>query len=236
MKKLIIPAIVLLAGFVFYNYGSKILGTSAPSKPILPNVQPLQLNNQPIVPELPASITSIKSSEELVHVVANVGMETFSITPINKNWNESNTAPCAGSSRNLSKHERNFSPEREIWLDMFLTHNARAAFIAGERNYPVGTVVLKKKYVRDYDQKKPDIFVQTPILYTGMLKRESGYNSECGDWEFFTVDGDAENLTSRGKLSKCMNCHKNYAKSDFVTTTLGDTELGWDLSFGKVKK
>ena len=34
-------------------------------------------------------------------------------------------------------------------------------------------------------------------LYTGMLKREKGYNPDAGDWEFFTLDSKAMLVTAR---------------------------------------
>jgi hypothetical protein len=54
-------------------------------------------------------------------------------------------------------------------------------------------------------------------LFTGMYKREKGYYPEVGDWEFFTVDAGATKILDRGKLQSCAECHKGYAKSDFIT-------------------
>ncbi|HXB59867.1 MAG TPA: hypothetical protein VNU95_09890, partial [Candidatus Acidoferrales bacterium] len=54
-------------------------------------------------------------------------------------------------------------------------------------------------------------------LFTGMIKREVGYNPECGNWEFFTLPGDASKISARGKIQNCMECHKAYKSSDFVT-------------------
>jgi hypothetical protein len=50
-----------------------------------------------------------------------------------------------------------------------------------------------------------------------MIKREKGYNPECGDWEFFTLTADATKMTARGRLQSCMDCHVEYSESDFVT-------------------
>ena len=76
-------------------------------------------------------------------------------------------------------------------------------------SFPVGSVILK--------QKLDATNTQTVVLYTGMLKREKGYSPDCGDWEFFTLSGDARIVTSRGRLESCMACHKEYSRSDFVT-------------------
>jgi hypothetical protein len=75
--------------------------------------------------------------------------------------------------------------------------------------FPIGTVILK--------QKLADAASRQAILYTGMLKRETSYNPECGNWEFFTITGGGEAVTSRGRMESCMDCHKQYSRSDFVT-------------------
>lgn len=71
------------------------------------------------------------------------------------------------------------------------------------------TIILKQKLATPRST--------TPELYTGMLKREKGFNPACGDWEFFTMSGDAQAVTARGRIESCMDCHKRYPQSDFVT-------------------
>jgi hypothetical protein len=75
--------------------------------------------------------------------------------------------------------------------------------------FPPGAVVLKQKF--------EDSSARKTVLYTGMLKREAGYNPDCGDWEFFTLSGDRRSITARGRLETCMACHRDYAHSDYVT-------------------
>ena len=79
--------------------------------------------------------------------------------------------------------------------------------------FPEGTMILKEKIghagdtaINKYGQ---------PELFTVMLKREKGYNSECGDWEFATVEVKTSKI-ERGKTPSCMGCHKNYKGTDFV--------------------
>lgn len=77
--------------------------------------------------------------------------------------------------------------------------------------FPEGSVLLKEKF---------DPWNHEQIeLFTGMLKREKDFAPEVGDWEFFTIDGTATHVTSRGKLDSCIACHRDYADSDFVTKT-----------------
>ena len=75
--------------------------------------------------------------------------------------------------------------------------------------FPVGSLIVKEKLAPATPTE--------PELFTGMLKRAEGFAPEVGDWEFFTVDGTAENVTARGKLESCIGCHQEYKDSDFVT-------------------
>jgi hypothetical protein len=79
-----------------------------------------------------------------------------------------------------------------------------------EEHYPLpeGTIILKEKFASHE--------AASPELYTGMLKRENGYNPKAGDWEFFTLTGDRQAITSRGRIDSCMDCHQSRAKSDFL--------------------
>jgi len=75
--------------------------------------------------------------------------------------------------------------------------------------FAVGTVVVKEKL--------PARDSQSPELLTVMIKREKGFNPEVGDWEFATVNGDATEVTSQGKLESCQACHIGYKQNDFIT-------------------
>lgn len=101
------------------------------------------------------------------------------------------------------------NPHRENYVHVFTSTNAVEAMQSRTNTFPQGSLILKEKL--SY------IGGQHTELFTGMLKREPGYNPECGDWEFFTVSADAKKVTSRGKLQQCMDCHVEYAERDFVT-------------------
>jgi hypothetical protein len=81
--------------------------------------------------------------------------------------------------------------------------------LSGKGTYPEGTMILKQK-LSDAEGRRTD-------LYTGMLKREKGYNSTIGDWEFFVLDSKATAVTSAGKIESCIRCHKAYRDTDFVS-------------------
>lgn len=95
------------------------------------------------------------------------------------------------------------------YIHVYVTTNGAAAMQEQAAVFPLGTVILKQKF--------PEAIGRSPELYTGMLKREAGYNPDCGDWEFFTVNGAGTAVTARGRIKSCMECHRDYAASDFVT-------------------
>lgn len=101
------------------------------------------------------------------------------------------------------------SPHGDHWIHVFVSRDGRKALMSGKETYPVGTLILKQKFV-DALGKRTD-------FYTGMRKREVGYSPQLGDWEFFTLDSTAKKVTSQGKIAACMNCHRQYAQSDFVS-------------------
>jgi hypothetical protein len=97
-----------------------------------------------------------------------------------------------------------------VFVHIFVTTNAVSTIVGTNFNkpYPVGTMVLKQKLA---EKSSTDA-----LLYTGMLKRETGYNPDCGDWEFFTISADEKKIPSRGRLESCMDCHRHYFRSDFI--------------------
>jgi hypothetical protein len=99
--------------------------------------------------------------------------------------------------------------EKDAEIHVYVSPEGLPGFSKGIEKFPMGTLVLKEKFTGTN--------APTPELYTGMLKRESGYNPKAGDWEFFTLTGDRSSVTSRGKIDACMDCHQQYARTDFIT-------------------
>ncbi len=104
------------------------------------------------------------------------------------------------------------NPHLEKYARLYVDKAGRAATEGHEPVHPAGTVILKEKLPAAADGPGAE-----PELFTGMLKREKGFNTAGGDWEFFTVTGDAAKVSSRGQLKTCMECHQDHAATDFVT-------------------
>jgi len=103
------------------------------------------------------------------------------------------------------------TPHNGHWIDVSVSPAGSKVLRSGKGTYPVGTYLLKAKYLES-GRKKTDFF-------TGMRKRSKGYNPEVGDWEFFTLDRSGSTVTARGKIESCVGCHKQYPATDFVART-----------------
>lgn len=114
---------------------------------------------------------------------------------------------CGYLPKNLADHTT-LTGKQDAAILVYVSPEAANAFTEEHYPLPEGTIVLKEKF------SSPD--AASPELYTGMLKREKGYNPKAGDWEFFTLTGDRGAITSRGRTDSCMDCHQQYAKSDFL--------------------
>jgi hypothetical protein len=101
------------------------------------------------------------------------------------------------------------NPHTGHWIHVFVTQGGYDAMRSGKGVYPKGTLILKQKFM-DAAASKTDVF-------TGMLKREKGYNAEAGDWEFFVVNSNATTVRAAGRLESCIDCHAPFHSSDFVS-------------------
>lgn len=73
--------------------------------------------------------------------------------------------------------------------------------------FPVGTMIVRERLLTL--STPPDVLVV-------MIKREKQFNPKANGWEFLTVSGDATKIVKREKGGKCLNCHVQAAKDDFV--------------------
>jgi len=106
-----------------------------------------------------------------------------------------------------------FGAEREVEragpharaLVHLYSHGVDAAvFASPERQFPVGTIVVKEKLA-------PDL---TATGVGGMQKMEPGYDPEGGDWLYFY--GSRSSGFTSGRLDTCRSCHLRAKESDFV--------------------
>jgi hypothetical protein len=110
------------------------------------------------------------------------------------------------------------SPHLNKYISVYVNEIGRAAMMTQRTpRFPTGSMIVKEKLSSQAST--------TPELLTAMVKREQGFNPESGDWEYVVLNGSAEEITERGKLRSCQDCHHVYQRSDFVTRTYLPAEI-----------
>ncbi|MFI4861108.1 MAG: cytochrome P460 family protein [Phycisphaerales bacterium JB063] len=80
---------------------------------------------------------------------------------------------------------------------------------------PVGSVVVKEKHEGPIEAQN----APSPVALGVMIKREPGYDTQHGDWEYAYIDLDTQgNPTevTRGKIATCIDCHTGRDRSDYL--------------------
>jgi cytochrome P460 len=104
------------------------------------------------------------------------------------------------------------NPHREKYITVYVNAIGRDAMMEKLKPiFAVGSVIVKEKL--------PERSSQSPELLTVMIKREKGFNSETGDWEYMAVDGTGSKVEARGKLKNCQRCHLDQPKTDYIFRT-----------------
>jgi hypothetical protein len=60
---------------------------------------------------------------------------------------------------------------------------------------------------------------EKPFAVAAMVKREAGYDTEHGDWEYVYTTLGEKSETQRGKLDACIACHRIKARQDYLYGT-----------------
>ncbi len=79
-------------------------------------------------------------------------------------------------------------------------------------NYLEGTLFAKETYT--FDDQGNKMYPEAMGLL-GMIKRESGFDTDGGDWEYFNINpDDLSTLASGANLGSCKGCHTNATGDD----------------------
>ncbi len=104
------------------------------------------------------------------------------------------------------------SPHSNRYISVYVNGKGQDAMMKQrEPSFPAGSIIVKQKLL--YSAAK------SPELLTVMIKREPGYDSASGDWEYLVMDGTATKISERGRLQSCNSCHTAYRPNDYVTRT-----------------
>jgi len=60
---------------------------------------------------------------------------------------------------------------------------------------------------------------KSPTAVAAMVKRDAGYDSAHGDWEYVYTTLGEKPETQRGKLDTCITCHRIRAGQDYLFRT-----------------
>ena len=121
---------------------------------------------------------------------------------------DSTAALCVTIPRAQHKIHDGFA--EPAYCHVYVNTTARAVIMAGKGRYPAGSLIVKSKFRNKDASEKIE-------LYTVMRKRDVGYDTKNGDWEYSVVDGRTRRVLARGTIESCINCHAEYKSTDYVT-------------------
>jgi hypothetical protein len=144
-----------------------------------------------------------------------------------KNWVRVNDSPiilppkiaalCRLASPEEVAAEKN-NPHRQKYLTVYVNEIGSHAMLEAKTPiFAIGSIIVKEKL--------PSKTSESPELLTVMIKREAGYSSAHGDWEYLVLDGKASKIEARGQMANCMSCHESEKDTDYVFRTYRPDDL-----------
>lgn len=144
-----------------------------------------------------------ESPQLLSHVVARLN-QLHRVTDQPHAMEDSTAALCV-LTFNPNIHEGSGDP---AFCHVYVNVDAKEPMESGTA-YPHGAVIVKEKFASEAAEEA--------ILYTVMRKMAAGYDPDHGDWEYAVLDGKNKRVLARGRIESCIECHRTYASTDFVT-------------------
>jgi len=105
-------------------------------------------------------------------------------------------------------------PHAHSTIRIYMNDVSRASFLAGGSTYPVGSVIVKEKKFLAFQSEGKAEQVDRGNGVGGMVKRQFGYDSDNGDWEYFYFDS-LDDIES-GRIATCIACHRQTRDTDYV--------------------
>jgi hypothetical protein len=115
---------------------------------------------------------------------------------------------CISRSSFIENARERSGPHAFSKINIYMNDSAADAFAAGSTSYPTGSVVVKEKLGSTVD----DLGATDGV--GGMVKRETGYDPDHGDWEYFYFD-TPDNIET-GRIESCVQCHERAKATDYV--------------------
>lgn len=121
---------------------------------------------------------------------------------------------CVGASKEMVDAARvDHGPHANSSVSIFMNESAADAY-TNKSNYPVGAIIVKEKQRHGYRANGLSEWQDTADGVGGMVKRDKGFDSANGDWEYFYFE-TINNIES-GRLSGCIECHSKAKETDYV--------------------
>ena len=118
------------------------------------------------------------------------------------------SALCAPATLKQSASTAKESPHRQYFLRAYVNDIGEKQFLHKANPYmPVGTIIVKEKLASVADKHH--------VLCTVMTKRERGYDSTHGDWEYSLVDANGT-VKEKGRITRCISCHDEQKSTDYL--------------------
>ncbi|HEY6167872.1 MAG TPA: cytochrome P460 family protein [Verrucomicrobiae bacterium] len=103
------------------------------------------------------------------------------------------------------------SPHYVPFIQLYANPTAwTASWNSNTRTMPVGSMIVKEK-----------LDGTNRLGYAAMHKRAPGFDPAHGDWEYTYFDSSLSNVTARGAIPSCRNCHENARESDYLFRAYG---------------
>lgn len=130
------------------------------------------------------------------------------------------------------------NPHTPAYFRVFVNDKGKAAMQAKKpQTFPIGSVIVKEKFnttgpiQKLWDTGKPDATkpksFDKPNLLTVMVKREKGFDSKNGDWQYYTASGSKKPNSKDLPVSHCQSCHQQVKDKDYTFRTYGSMRVGF---------
>ncbi len=107
----------------------------------------------------------------------------------------------------LPEERRN--PHADGFINVYVSDAGRETYVKEKaKAFAEGTVIVKEKLAKKDSKEVMELGV--------MIKREKGFASKSGDWQFIFVDAKGTVTDQQSKLENCASCHRLREQCDYV--------------------
>lgn len=113
--------------------------------------------------------------------------------------------PTSEEDARFQADDKKYGPHVRKSIIVRVNDTGRAVF-PNNQAMPVGSTIVKEKHAYGFVMHE----------YALMIKREAGYDSEHGDWQYVFVSQYDKPQVVEGKLKHCIDCHQGAKDTDYL--------------------